>query len=90
MRLASQLDLEIQDRIDVSLTDGSLTKYAFVGPVNIRFENRSASSRVLVLLGTDEVLLGVFPLEGMDVMIDSNSAVGPSTGKSYYAGVQIK
>ena len=68
--LASQLGLEVEDRVSVALADGSLTKCDLVGPVTIRFKNRITSCNALVIPGADEVLLGVIPMEGMDVMID--------------------
>ena len=68
--IARTLDLEVRDRVDVMLADGSYRKCDYVGPVDIRFENRTASCRALVLPGADEILLGVLPLEEMDVIID--------------------
>ena len=68
--IASQLDLTVHERIDVVLADGSHSKRDVVGPVDIRFKNRSTSVRALVLPQADEVLLGAIPLEGMDVIID--------------------
>jgi len=68
--IARQLDLAVQERIEVVLADGSFRRCDYVGPVNIRFENRTACCRALVLPGANEVLLGVIPLEEMDVIID--------------------
>ena len=68
--VAKQLDLEVLDQIEVTLADGSYRKCNIVGPVDIRFANRSAAIRALVLPGADEILLGVIPLEEMDVIID--------------------
>jgi hypothetical protein len=53
-----------------SIADGSYRKCDYVGPVNIYFENRFSGVHALVLPGADEVLLGVIPLEEMDVIID--------------------
>jgi clan AA aspartic protease len=68
--IAKQLDLEVQEQFEVTLADGSSRKCDYVGPVNIRFENRFSSCNALVLPGADEILLGVIPLEEMDVLID--------------------
>ncbi|MCL2744643.1 MAG: clan AA aspartic protease [Planctomycetaceae bacterium] len=68
--IAQQLGLKVRGQIDVTLADGSSRKCDIVGPVDIRFANRSAIIRALVLPGADEVLLGVIPLEEMDVIID--------------------
>ena len=69
-KIAKQLDLEVQRQQEVVLADGSLRRCDFAGPVDIHFENRYACCNALVLPGADEVLLGVIPLEEMDVVID--------------------
>jgi len=69
-KIAEQLGLGVQKQLEVVLADGSLRKCDYVGPVNIHFENRFACCHALVLPGADEVLLGVIPLEEMDVIID--------------------
>jgi clan AA aspartic protease len=71
--IASRLDLEVKDQAKVSLADGTICGCDLVGPVDIRFQNRITSCLALVLPGADEVLLGVIPLEGMDVIIDPTS-----------------
>jgi len=68
--IAKQLGLRTQKRQEVVLADGSLRRCDYVGPVIIHFENRIACCLALVLPGADEVLLGVIPLEEMDVIID--------------------
>jgi len=68
--IAKQLGVKVREKIEVTLADGSFRKCNYVGPVDIHFENRTASCRALVLPGLDEVLLGVIPLEEMDVIID--------------------
>jgi clan AA aspartic protease len=68
--IANQLDLEVQDQVEIALANGSRSKCDLVGPIDIRFKNRSTTCRALVLPGADEVLLGVIPLEAMDVIID--------------------
>ena len=68
--IAKQLNLPVRERLEVALANGSRHTCDYVGPVDIRFENRTASCRALVLPGADEILLGVIPLEEMDVIID--------------------
>jgi len=68
--IAKQLGLRTQKRQEVVLADGSIRRCDYVGPVIIHFENRIACCLALVLPGADEVLLGVIPLEEMDVIID--------------------
>ena len=69
-KIAEQLDLEVQEQMAVRLADGSKRTCDIVGPIDIRFANRRACCRAFVLPDADEVLLGVIPLEEMDVIID--------------------
>jgi len=68
--IAKKLDLVVQKRQEVVLADGSIRRCDYVGPVHIHFENRFAGGNAIALPGADEVLLGVIPLEEMDVIID--------------------
>jgi clan AA aspartic protease len=68
--ISRQLGLTVLEQIEAVLADGSYRKCDYVGPVYIRFENRTACVRALVLPGADEILLGVIPLEEMDVIVD--------------------
>jgi clan AA aspartic protease len=68
--IAEQLELDVQEQLEVTLADGSRRKCDYVGPVSIRFANRYSSCNALVIPGADEVLLGVIPIEEMDVIID--------------------
>jgi clan AA aspartic protease len=68
--IASQLDLEVEDRLNVELADGTRSQRDLVGPVTVRFQNRMATCSALVLPGASEVLLGAIPMEAMDVIID--------------------
>lgn len=66
----TQLDLPFIEKQIVTLADDTLIEVDFVGPVDIRFENRSTTVRALVLPGDAEVLLGAIPMEDMDVLIN--------------------
>jgi clan AA aspartic protease len=68
--IQKQLDLPFIEKQIVTLADESLLEVDFVGPVDIRFENRSTTVRAVVLPGDSEVLLGSIPMEDMDVLID--------------------
>lgn len=52
---------------EVTIADGSRRKVAYVGPLVVRFANRSCFSGALVL--GDEVLLGAIPMEDMDLVV---------------------
>ncbi len=62
-----QLQLEPIDTKEVTLADGSKRLVPYVGPVEIRFKNRVGFVGALVI--GDEVLLGVIPMEDMDLVV---------------------
>lgn len=66
----AQLDLPIIEKQFGTLADETLIEFDVVGPVEVRFENRSTSVRATVLPGDAEILLGAIPMEDMDVLID--------------------
>lgn len=68
--MKEQLDLPVIDKRLVRLADETLLEVDMVGPVEVRFQNRSTTVRALVLPTTETVLLGAIPLEGLDVFID--------------------
>ncbi len=68
--IKTQLDLPVIEKQFVTLADESLIEVEIVGPVEVKFENRSTTVRALVLPGDVEVLLGAIPMEDMDVLID--------------------
>ncbi|HYJ86382.1 MAG TPA: aspartyl protease family protein [Pyrinomonadaceae bacterium] len=69
--IRQQLDLPLIEEQVFRLADESEKRGEVVGPVEVRFENRSTTVRAVVLAGTTEVLLGSIPLEDLDVVVDS-------------------
>ncbi|SRR6266403_1511714 len=65
-----QLDLPVLEERIAKLADDSERRVELVGPVEIRFENRSTVVRAMVLPGAAEILLGAIPMEGLDVVVD--------------------
>jgi len=68
--IALQLGFDISEVMQqmVTLADGHQRKVPKIAPVEIAFENRSYVTEA-VMLG-NEPLLGVIPLEAMDLMVD--------------------
>jgi clan AA aspartic protease len=62
-----QLKLDEIDKKEVTLADGGRILVPYVGPVLIRFKNRVGFAGALVR--GDQVLLGVIPMEDMDLVI---------------------
>ncbi|WP_408034197.1 clan AA aspartic protease [Thiorhodovibrio winogradskyi] len=64
-----QLKLSELEKREVTTADGKKTLVPYVGPIQIRFENRNCFTGALVL--GDSVLLGAIPLEDMDLVINA-------------------
>lgn len=65
--IAIQLELEELYSREATTTDGCKHLCPYVGPIQLRFENRGCFTGAMVL--GDEVLLGAVPMEDMDVML---------------------
>ena len=65
----NQLDLPLIEKQFATLADETQVEVEVVGPVDVRFENRSTTCRAVVLPNAGEVLLGAIPMEDMDVLI---------------------
>ncbi len=66
--VANQLYLETESTREVTVADGSSKKVPYVGPIKVKFENRTCFVGALVL--GDEVLLGAVPMEDMDLVVN--------------------
>ena len=66
--IAIQLDLETDSMREITVADGTRASIPYVGPIKLAFGNRFCYVGALVL--GDEVLLGVVPMEDMDLVVD--------------------
>ncbi len=62
-----QLELEEISKKDVTLADGSETLVPYVGPIELKFKNRTGFCGALVM--GDQALLGAIPMEDMDLIV---------------------
>jgi len=69
-QIVNQLGLRFIMKQTAQLANGATEEVAIVGPVEVKFINRSTSCRAMVILGDNEILLGAIPMEDMDVIID--------------------
>ena len=67
--IQEQLDLPLLEKRKAQMADGSVVEYDVVGPVLVKFKNRTATCNAFVLPGNTEPLLGAIPMEEMDVLI---------------------
>jgi len=85
------LQLPVVEKKKAQMADGRIVECDVVAPVELRFKNRATTCRALILPGDVEPLLGVIPLEDMDVLIDplrNQLIVNPE--HPYYAQVKVK
>ena len=66
--IANQLQLELDSEKEVATADGKRRMCRYVGPVHIRFENRSCYVGAIVAWEM-KCFLGRFPMEDMDLVI---------------------
>lgn len=65
--LQRRLQLEESERKTVTLADGSRVLVPYVGPVELRFGNRTGYTGALVM--GEQPLLGAIPMEDMDLVV---------------------
>lgn len=67
--IQAQLQLPFMEKRSAYTADNRLIEMDVVGPVIVKFKNRTTSCLAMVLPGNSEPLLGAIPLEDMDVLI---------------------
>ncbi len=65
--VALQLQLEELERREVTFADGEKKLVPYVGPIEVRFQNRRCFVGAMVL--GDEPLLGAIPMEDLDLVV---------------------
>jgi len=63
------LQLPFIERRKTFFANGIAEEFDVVGPIMVKFENRTATCNAFVLTGDSEPLLGAIPMEEMDVLI---------------------
>jgi clan AA aspartic protease len=89
--IKNQMGLKLIETDVATLADGKRQTFDIVGPITVKFKNRTTICRALVLPGDSEVLLGAIPMEDMDVVINPRSQtleINPQ--HPYIAGTILK
>jgi clan AA aspartic protease len=91
-----QLKLEPLEDREIILADGSERVVPYVGPIQIKFKNRTGFTGALVM--GDQVLFGVIPMEDMDLVVipgtrslavnPANPNMATSLAKSMHSAAQ--
>jgi clan AA aspartic protease len=66
----AQLGLEITGSSTAEVAGGGTEACSITEPVTVRWKDRETECRAVVLPHEDNVLLGAYPLEGMDLIIN--------------------
>jgi clan AA aspartic protease len=67
--IQAQLELPFIEKRKAVMADGSVQEFKVVGPVMVKFANRTGVCNAYVLDGNNEPLLGAIPMEELDVII---------------------
>jgi clan AA aspartic protease len=67
--IQAQLELPFIENRKAVMADGRVEEFEVVGPILVKFANRTATCNAFVLQGESEPLLGAIPMEEMDVLI---------------------
>lgn len=67
--IQAQLGLLFIEKRKSITADGSVVEHDVVGPIIVKFANRTAVCSAIVLQGDNEPLLGAIPMEEMNVII---------------------
>jgi clan AA aspartic protease len=65
-----KLGLYLEEECPVILADGKSYMCSYTEPLRVMWHGRQAVCRALVLPDADDILIGVIPLEDMDLMVD--------------------
>jgi clan AA aspartic protease len=68
--IRQQLGLTVEDSYEAEIADGSLQTYGLTESVQIQWKDRKAVCQAVVIPNKNEALLGVIPLEAMDLIIN--------------------
>jgi len=69
--LFQQLGLDVIDEREITLANDAKDMCKVTEPLVIKWEDRAVVMSALVIKDAPELLLGVLPLEGMDLIIDT-------------------
>ena len=70
-QLFQQLGLDVIGEREISLANDATEKCKLTEALEINWENRSVVMSAVVIEDAPEFLLGVLPLEGMDLIVDT-------------------
>lgn len=89
--IQEQLDLPFIGKRKNIMANRQIAAHDVVGPIMVKFKNRTASCNAVVLRGDNEPLSGAIPKEEMDVLIHpQRNELIVNPGHPYYAQLSLK
>ncbi|MDR3303379.1 MAG: retroviral-like aspartic protease family protein [Treponema sp.] len=84
--IRAQLGLKIREHSDATVAGGKVEECDITEPVTVCWQDRETECRAVVLPEEEDVLLGAYPLKGMDLVIHPGleTIIGAHGGKVYY------
>ncbi|MDR1637631.1 MAG: clan AA aspartic protease [Treponema sp.] len=84
-KICEKLGLQVEEIVETALAGGVTVKSRITEYVDIRWKDRKAACEAVVLPDEEDVLLGAYPLEGLDLMIHpkTQEVVGAHGDKRY-------
>ena len=84
--LFQQLGLNVMEEREITLANDAKDICKVTEPLMIKWEDRSVAISALVIKDAPDLLLGVLPLEGMDLIVDTvnQKLVGAHGNKPVY------
>jgi clan AA aspartic protease len=67
--IQAQLELPFIEKRKAVMADNSIREFDVVGPIMVKFKNRTGICNAYLLEGNSEPLLGAIPMEELDVLI---------------------
>jgi clan AA aspartic protease len=67
--IQNYLKLPFIEKRSAVMANGTVVEFDTVGPIMVKFKNRTSVCNAYVLNGNEEPLLGAIPMEEMDVLI---------------------
>jgi predicted aspartyl protease len=90
--IRQQLGLEIEGSEPVELANTQTEEYPVTEAVAVHWKDRKTICTATVMPGESEVLLGVLPLEAMDLMVDTvdQRLVGKHGDRAVFKAVSVR
>ena len=91
-QLFGQLGLDVMGEREITFANDARETCKLTEPVEINWENRSIAMPAIVIEDASDFLLGVLPLEGMDLMVDTvhQRLIGAHGDQQVYLAKQLR